>query len=69
MKVKWNVDNGYVNNIPDWEFTVDPEEFSYLNDNEIEEALMEMVEEEFRSHVSPYLTNFDEVIKYIKRTR
>ena len=56
MKIKWNIDDGYVNRRPDWELEIDDEELEKLTEGmtaeEVEEYIEECVEEAFRQTVT-----------------
>lgn len=70
MKVKWNMSNGYIMNIPDFSFEVDANEFiDYDDEGELTLDIEEMVKQDFFEHVSYYVTNMDEIIAEIKKTR
>lgn len=70
MKIKWNMSNGYIMNIPDFSFEVDANEFiDYDDEDELTLDIEEMVKQDFFEHVSYYVTNMDEIIAEIKKTR
>lgn len=54
MKIKWNIDCGYINPMPDQELEIDDEELEDMDEEEIKDYIRESVQEEFYQKVSYY---------------
>ena len=76
MKIKWNIDDGFVNRRPDWTLEipeVEIEDFAqdladdFATITDIEDALYEQVQEAMLQRISTYISNFDEVFSEIER--
>lgn len=51
MKIKWNIDTGYVNKMPDWEFEIDDEDLEGLAGTEREVLIIERIQEEMDNQI------------------
>jgi len=54
MKVKWNVDTGYVNREAARELEIDDEDMVDMTDAEKEDYISECIEENFRERIHWY---------------
>jgi hypothetical protein len=54
MKVKWSVECGYLNEMPDQIIEIDDKELEDMNDEEINNHIRETIQEEFYQNVSYY---------------
>lgn len=52
MKIKWNIETGYVNRIPDWELEIDDEELEGMTEDEIMEYIDRVVYDVFTQTIS-----------------
>lgn len=68
IKLKWNVDTGYVTRFSDWEVEIDPEDYIDMDGDELVDALNELVQEEMVRRFNCYMPNLEEVINQILDT-
>lgn len=54
MKVKWNVDTGYVNREPPREVDIPDEDLEDLSPDEQERVIADYIEEDFRNTITWY---------------
>jgi hypothetical protein len=59
MKIKWNIDTGYVNRIPDWELEIPDNELEGLSEQEQDNLIGEYVQEEMANYIYPYWKRVD----------
>lgn len=59
MKIRWNIDTGYVLRIPGWELEIPAEDLEGLSDNEQNDVIDEYVREEMCNHISTYWKRID----------
>ena len=52
MKVKWNVDTGYVNREPPRVLEIDDEDLEDMTDEQKEQYINDCIEEDFRNRIS-----------------
>lgn len=74
MKVRWNIDTGFINRIPDFEFEleeceVDDLAYELLEGATIEEIIGQVDDrchEEFLNEIKYFATNEEDIIKIIE---
>jgi stress-induced morphogen len=47
MKIKWNIDNGYVHRCPDFEVEIDDEDLEGMTEAERDRYIDEIIQDEF----------------------
>jgi hypothetical protein len=52
MKIKWNIETGYVQRIPDWTFDVPDEDLEGLDEREQQAVIEEYVQAEFENNIA-----------------
>lgn len=76
MKIKWGIDDGFVNRRPDWTLEIpdiEIEDFAqdlaedYRTVSDIEDDLYEQVQDAMLQKVSTYISNIKDVLAEIER--
>lgn len=75
MKVKWNIDTGYVSRIPDFEYEVDEYDLndwafdltSGATEEDIAEEISGVIKEEFEQRIACFATNEEDVLAEVRR--
>ena len=59
MKIKWNIDTGYVHKMPHREMEIDDEDLDGLSLPEREDLIAERVQEQMNNEIVPYYHEAD----------
>ena len=60
MKIKWGIDDGYVNRRPDWELEVDDEDLDGISKEEQDRVIDEYVNEALFTKINVFWRRADE---------
>ena len=60
MKIRWNIDTGYVHKMPCWEFEIPDEDLHGAEGWELEDIIDDYVQEQMEHHIFPFWSIVEE---------